>query len=65
MFGFLVQILKNNLIVAIKAGHVSKSVSKRDRELRRLKYSINYDAKDGSGEKDILKGRGPLFGHEA
>ncbi|KAF5449121.1 hypothetical protein F2P56_029600 [Juglans regia] len=47
------------LLIALEASH-SKSASKQDRELRRLTCSINYDAKEGSGGRDRLKGRGNL-----
>ncbi|XP_042970966.1 uncharacterized protein LOC122303308 isoform X2 [Carya illinoinensis] len=44
------------LIIAIEAGQQG-SVSKRERELRRLSWSINYDSKEGSASRGRNKGR--------
>lgn len=48
------------LIIAIESGHslALKSASKKERELRRLECSINYDIKRGAvGEIDSKGGR--------
>lgn len=49
----------NALLKTIESGcsSVLKSNSKKERELRRLECSINYDIKKGSGGRDRLKGR--------
>ncbi|KAF5443230.1 hypothetical protein F2P56_035805 [Juglans regia] len=52
------------LLIAIEASH-SKSATKRDRELKRLTCSINYDVKEGSGGRDRSKGRGNIVSYEA
>lgn len=51
------------LLVAIEVGRSSalKLASKKERELRRLECSINYDTKEGSIGRDRLKGRESLF----
>lgn len=41
-----------------------KSAVKRDKELKRLKSSINYDNKEGSVGRERLKGKGILFFNE-
>lgn len=52
------------LLVALEASH-SKSASKRDRELKKLTCSINYDVKEGSGGRDRSRGRGNIVFYEA
>lgn len=52
------------LLIALETSH-SKSTTKRDRELKRLTCSINYDVKEGSGGMDKSKGRGNIVSYEA
>ncbi|KAF5471359.1 hypothetical protein F2P56_011801 [Juglans regia] len=47
------------LLVALEDSH-SKSASKRNRELKKLTCSINYDVKDGSSGRDRSRGRGNI-----
>lgn len=51
------------LLVAIKLGRSSalKSTSKKEREIRRFKCSINYVIKEGSGGRDKFKARASNF----
>lgn len=53
-------------LVAIEPGPLLalKSTSNKERGLRRLKCSINYDTKEGSVGRDMLKGRASHFSHE-
>lgn len=55
------------LLVAIEArwSTALKSAVKKDRELKRLKCSINYDNKEGSVGRDRLNGRAFYSSHEA
>lgn len=51
------------LLIMIKSNcsSTTKSASKRDRELKRLTCSINYDLKEGSVSRGRSKGRGIFF----
>lgn len=55
------------LLVAIEVARSNavKSTMKRDRELKHLKSSINYDNKEGSVGRDRLKGRRSWTSNEA
>lgn len=54
------------LLVAIEAGRsiALKSTAKKNRELKHLKCSINYDNKEGGVGRDKLKGRGSWSSNE-
>ena len=47
------------LLVAMEAGRstIMKSAVKKERELKRLQCSINYDNKEGASGRDRTKGR--------
>ncbi|KAF5472286.1 hypothetical protein F2P56_009019 [Juglans regia] len=51
------------LIIAIEESRL-KSATKRERELKRLQCSINYEGKEGSCSRDRTKGRGMNIVHE-
>ncbi|KAF5451553.1 hypothetical protein F2P56_026652 [Juglans regia] len=55
------------LLVAMEANRstVMKSAVKKDRELKRLQCSINYDNKEGTSGRDRAKGRDVSFVNEA
>lgn len=55
------------LLVAIEAGRstAEKSTVRRERELRRLHCSINYDNKEGTSGRDRVKGREAIPIYEA
>ncbi|XP_040996360.1 uncharacterized protein LOC121242550 [Juglans microcarpa x Juglans regia] len=55
------------LLVAMEAGRstVMKSAVRKERELKRLQYYINYDNKEGTSGRDRAKGRDTSFVNEA
>ncbi|XP_040988756.1 uncharacterized protein LOC121236396 [Juglans microcarpa x Juglans regia] len=55
------------LLIAMEAGRPTamKSAVRKERELKRLECSINYDNKEGTSGRDRSKGRDSIFVNEA